>query len=74
MNIIVTKIHNNSLGKVVSASSFDEAKDILRGWAEKQFQRPLTDEEIDDLEDEMEIYDDTDSDNIYSFSVGIVEE
>ena len=70
---IACKIHNNSLGKVVSVSSEDEGKDVLRGMAEEQFRRPLTDGEIDDLNDRLEIYNDDDSDNIYTFSLGIVE-
>lgn len=70
---IVAIIHNNSLGKVVSVCDENHGKDIARGLAEDQFLRGLTDEEIDDLNDKLEIYNDEDSDNIYSFSVGIVE-
>ena len=72
-NLIVCRIHNNSLGKVLSVSSEEEGKDIIRGWAEEQFQRPLKDEEIDDLNDKLEIFNNEDSDNIFTFSLGIVE-
>ena len=73
MKYIVAKIHNNSLGRTVEVSSEAEGKDILRGWAEEQFQRPLEDEEIDDIENNLEIYNEDDSDNIFCFSIGIVE-
>lgn len=74
MNYIACRIHNNSLGKVVSVNSEDEGKNMLRAWAEDQFQRPLTDSEIDDLNDKLEIYNDDDQNNIFSFSLGIIEE
>lgn len=73
MKYIAARIHNNSLGKVVEVFSESEGKDILRGWAEDQFQRPLTDEEIDDLEDNLEICNEDDPDNIFCFSIGLVE-
>jgi predicted house-cleaning noncanonical NTP pyrophosphatase (MazG superfamily) len=70
---IVAKIHNSSLGKVVEAKNEADAKDILRGWAEEQFERPLTDEEIDDMEDYLEVVNEDDIDNIFTFSIGLVE-
>lgn len=72
-NYIVCIIHNNSLGKVLAVSSERNGKDILRGWVEKQFGRPLTDGETDDLNNKLEIYNDEDPDNIFTFSLGIVE-
>ena len=71
---IAVRIHNNSLGKVVKVKDENDGKDIIRGWAEEQFERPLTDEEIDGLENEPEIYNEDDADNLFCFSVGIVEE
>ena len=73
MKYIVAHIHNNSLGKVVEAPSESEGKDILRGWAEGQFERPLTDEENDSLENNLEVYNEEDADNIFCFSIGIIE-
>ena len=70
---IVAKIHNNSLGKVVQAKDEADAKDIAKGWAEEQFQRPLTDEEVDDLENTFEVYNEDDADNLHCISIGIVE-
>jgi hypothetical protein len=71
---IVAKIRNKSLARVVEAKGEEDGKDILRGWAEKQFGRGLTDEEIDDLENNLEIYNEDDADNIFCFSLGITEE
>lgn len=68
---LVIKIHNNSVSNVLTAKNEDEAKDLARGAAENQFGRPLTDEEIDDLNDKLEIYNDEDSDNLYTFSIWI---
>jgi len=73
MEYIIAKIHNNSLGTVRQVASEEEGKDIIRAWAEEQFQRPLTDDETDDLNDRLEIYNEEDSDNIYTFSIGAVE-
>lgn len=73
MKYIVARIHNNSLGRVIEVSSTDEGKDIIRGMAEELFDRPLTDEEIDSLEDNLEIYNEDDMDNIFCFSVGIID-
>jgi hypothetical protein len=72
MKYIVARIHNNSLGSVIEVSSQEEGKDIIRGMAEEQFNRPLTDDEIDHLEDNLEIYNEEDSDNIFCFSLGII--
>lgn len=73
MNYIACKIHNNSLGKTIAVDSETMGKALIQTWAEEQFGRPLTDEEINNLDDTLEIYNDEDSDNIYTFSLGIVE-
>lgn len=70
---IVAKIHNNSLGRAIEVDSEAHGKDIVREWAEDQFQRGLTDEEIENLENYWEIYDDSDPENVYAFSIAIVE-
>lgn len=70
---IVCKIHNGSLGSILGFDSKEETQDVLRGMAEEQFERDLTPEEIDDLNDKLEIINDEDCDNIYTFSIGILE-
>lgn len=73
MNLIACKIHNNSLGKVISVPSLSEGIQTIKEWAADQFRRELTFEEIKSAENECEICNEDDSDNIYSFSIGIVE-
>jgi hypothetical protein len=40
--------------------------------AEEQYNRPLTDDEIEELENNLEIYNEEDSDNLFCFSLGII--
>ena len=70
---IAVKIHNNSLGRVVSCNDEEHAKETVKNWAIEQFNRPLTEAELDRLENELEIFDESDADNIFCFSVGIAE-
>jgi len=73
MKFIVAKIHNQSLGKVIEVSSIEEGKNVIRDWFFEQFNRVMNAEEIDALEDMMEVYNDEDHDNHYTFSIGIVD-
>ena len=70
--IFVAKIHNNSLGACIPVNSYDEGIDLIKGMAVEQLNRELTDEEIDDVINSYELYNDEDSDNIYTWSVGIM--
>ena len=77
-NIIVTQIHNNSLGKCFFVETIEEGKDLIKSWWANEFGFYLenTDEEsrLDDLEDQLECYNNDDMDNLYTFSIGIVEQ
>jgi len=73
MNYIVAIIHNNSLGRVISVSSIEEGKDVIKATAEELFNRPLTEHEYEMLESVQEVYNEDDSDNLYSISLGVVE-
>lgn len=73
MQYIAASIHNNGLARVVGATSEQYAKTIARLMAEDQFGRPLTDDELDDLHNTGQIYNDSDADNIVTFTVGSVE-
>ena len=68
---IAVKIHNNSLGRVVEAKDENEATSIIHEWAKEQFGRGLNGNELYDLENNLEIFNDDDPDNVYCFSVGI---
>ena len=73
MNMFVAKIHNNSLGACISIESYDAGKALIKKMAEEQFQRPLTESELEDIDDNMELYNDDDADNVYTFSIGAAE-
>lgn len=72
-NYIVAKIHNNSLGKCLSVSSENDGIETIKEWFKDQFSREMTPEEKEILENTLEITIDDDSDNIFTFSIGIVE-
>lgn len=73
MQYIAASIHNNGLARVVGATSEQSAKTIVRLMAEDHFRRPLTDDELDDLHNTWQIYNDSDADNVVTFAVGSVE-
>ena len=73
-NIIVAKIHNNTLGKCISVDSIETGKDLIKSWVGEQFSRPLNEDELEGLENELEVYNDEDTDNIFTFSIGILEQ
>lgn len=73
MQYIAASIHNNGLARVIGATSEQYAKALVRLMAEDQFGRPLTEEELNDLRNTGQIYNDSDADNIVTFTVGSVE-
>jgi hypothetical protein len=66
---IVAKIHNMSLGTVTVVDTVDDAKNLVKDMFFQQFGRPINDSETDQLEDMLEIYNDEDHDNHYTFSI-----
>ena len=72
-NIVVIKIHNNSVSSVYQVDTVENAKGLVKDLFFAQFHRPLNDEEMDDLEDRLEIYNDEDHDNHFTFSVAFVD-
>ena len=73
MNMFVAKIHNNSLGACISIESYEEGNELIKKMAEDQFGRPLTEREMEDIVDNMELYNDDDMDNVYTFSISSAE-
>jgi hypothetical protein len=73
-NIIVAKIHNQSLGKCVFVDTVEDGKNVIRDWFFEQFDRVINADEIDTLENQLEVYNDEDSDNNFTFSIGIIED
>ena len=72
--LIVARIHNNKLGRVVEVLSEEDGKDLIRDMVSDQFGRDLNTVEEDHLENDLEFHDDSDPDNHYTFSIGIVED
>ena len=72
---IAMRIHNNSLGKCVYCPEGQEqAKELVKGWASDQLGRPLEDSELDEIENNLEIYNEDDADNMWCYVVGVAEE
>lgn len=74
MDIIVADIHNARLGRVFGVDSVEEGKSAIKELAENKLQRSLTDQENESLENEFEVYNDDDADNVWSYSIGLVEQ
>ena len=69
-NLFVARIHNNSLGSCVMVETIEEGLNLIRQYVKDQFNRELTTEENDILENNNEFYNDDDVENIVTFSVG----
>jgi len=72
-NIIVARIHNNTLGKCIFVNTIEEGKELIKSWASEQFSRSLNEDELESLENDLDVYNDEDADNVYTFSIAIVE-
>lgn len=74
MNIIVAYIHNARLGNVFGVDSLEKGQSIIKKLAENKLERVLNGQENESLENELEVYNDDDADNVWSYSVGLVEQ
>jgi len=72
-NIVVIKIHNARVSSVYSVDTIENAKALVSDLFFSQFHRSLNEEEIDDLEVFMELYNDEDHDNQFTFSISFVD-
>ena len=68
-NIAVIKVHNASVSAVYSVDTIEEGKALVRDLFHFQFGRSLNDEEVDDLEDRLEVFNDEDHDNAFTLSI-----
>jgi len=69
-NLFVARIHNNRLGSCVMVGTITNGINLIREYVQDQFNRELTADENDRLENDYEFYNDDDADNIISFSLG----
>jgi len=54
--------------------SVEKGQAIVKKLAEDKLQRELNDEENESLENDLEVYNDDDADNVWSYSIGLVEQ
>lgn len=52
----------------------EEGLKILIEWVEEKLERPLTEEELEDVKNDLEYYNEDDFDNIWCISLGIPDE
>jgi hypothetical protein len=68
--LFVARIYNNRLGNCTNVSSYNEGKNLIRQYVKDQFERTLTEEEEEILENQYEFFNDEDPDNVVSFTIG----
>jgi hypothetical protein len=71
--IIVADIHNTHLGNIFLVESLEEGLSVIKKLAESKLLRKLNDEENESLKSDLEVYNDDDPDNIWSYSIGFAE-
>ena len=69
-NLFVARIHNNTLGSCVMVGTITDGINLIREYVQDQFNRELTADENDRLENDYEFYNDDDADNIFTFAIG----
>ena len=70
--MIVVDIHNAHLGSVFEVDSLEEGKSAIKELAEYKLSRELNNEENESLENCLEVYNEEDADNVWSFSMGFI--
>jgi hypothetical protein len=71
--IVVIKIHNSSVTSVYCAATLENAKGLVKDLFFGQFHRALNEQEVEDLENKFEIFNDEDHDNHFTFSIAFVD-
>lgn len=69
-NLFVARIHNNRLGSCVMVETIADGINLIREYVQDQFNRELTVQENDRLENDYEFYNDDDADNVFTFAIG----
>ena len=73
-DIIVVRIHNMSLGSVTRVLNFDTGVKLISKLFSDQFGRDMNAAERCSLENNYEVTNDDDHENIYAFSIGVLED
>lgn len=72
MKYIIVRIHNSSLAYAQEVSSVEEGKSVIQEQFLDHIGRVMNYDELDTLDNMMEVYNDDDHDNTYTFSIGIL--
>lgn len=70
--IVVIKIRNSSVSSVYKADSVENAKGLVKDLFFAQFNRSLNEKEEEELELFMELSNDEEHDNYFTFSIAFV--
>lgn len=70
--LFVAYIYNNSLGSCQEVSSSDEGVTLIKTLVKEKLGRDLTIDEIEQIDNHHEYYNDDDSDNIFTYSIGVI--
>lgn len=71
--LFYAKIHNHSLGSCFQIKDEETGIKIIKSAAENYLERELTKEENERIENDLEFIEDSDPDNIYTWTLGIAE-
>lgn len=71
-NLFVARIHNNTLGSCVMVGTITDGINLIREYVQDQFNRELTADENDRLENDCEFYNEDDLGNVITFTVGVL--
>lgn len=66
--MFVARIHNNLLGQCIEIENYEQGTKVIQDWCQEQG-FTLTDEEIADIENSGEYFNDDDDENVYSFQI-----
>lgn len=69
----VARIHNNSLGSVTEVASYADGVTAIGEMVKNQFNRELTPEEQEDVDNTGEFYNNEDHNNVFTFSIGTLD-
>jgi len=73
-NLFVACIHNSRLGSCFPVGSMEDGFAMIQRLVKDRLGRDLTSEESEILENDMEFYSDSDSDNVVSFTIASMNE
>lgn len=71
--MFVASIHNSLLGSCVEVESVSDGIEKIKSLAKTRLGRDLTSEEQEEIENDLSILNDSDPDNVWSYSLGMLD-